>query len=166
MNEIFTSTFYIQLITSLFGSAGFALLFKMRARYLPFAVIGGGLTYAAYYFGLVFSSSVFAAGLAGSAVSAFYSEICARMKKAPALIFLVPCAIPIVPGGSLYRTMLNLISQNYDAAWFYMLETLKVGIGIAGGIVTVSLCFSLTVAIRNHLRIRRNERHADKITSK
>ena len=158
MNEILTPTFYIQLVTSLFGSAGFALMFKMRARYLPFAIVGGGLTYAAYYFGWVLASSVFAAGFLGAAVSALFSEICARIKRAPALIFLVPCAIPIVPGGSLYRTMLNLISQNYPEAWFYLLETLKVGIGIAGGIVTVSLCFSLTVGIRNHLILRWNER--------
>ncbi len=160
MNEILTSTFYIQLITSLFGSAGFALLFKMRARYLPFAVIGGGLTYAAYYFGGALTSSVFAAAFAGSAASAIFSEICARVKRAPALIFLVPCAIPIVPGGSLYRTMLNLISQNFDAAWFYLVETLKVGIGIAGGIVTVSLCFSLSTGVRNHLQLRRVETDA------
>lgn len=157
MNGIFTSTFYIQLITSLFGSAGFALLFKMRARYLPYAILGGGLTYAAYYFGGVLTSSVFAAGFVGSAASAVFSELCARIKKAPAIVFLVPCAIPIVPGGSLYRTMLNLISQNFDAAWFYLMETLKVGIGIAGGIVTVSLCFSLSMGVKNHIRMHRAE---------
>ncbi len=157
MNELLTSTFYIQLITSLFGSAGFALMFKIRARYLPFAILGGGLTYAAYYFAGALSSSVFAAAFVSSAVSAIFSELCARIKRAPALIFLVPCAIPIVPGGSLYRMMLNLISQTYNVAWFYLVETLKVGIGIAGGIVTVSLCFSLSTGIRNYFRMRRTE---------
>ena len=157
INEILTPTFYIQLVTSLFGSAGFALMFKMRARYLPFAILGGGLTYAMYYFGGVMTSSVFAAGFLGSAASAVFSEICARVKRAPAIVFLVPCAIPIVPGGSLYRCMLNLISQNYGAAWFYLTETLKVGIGIAGGIVAVSLCFSLSIGVKNHFRMRRAE---------
>ena len=159
MNEILTPTFYIQLITSFFGSAGFALLFKMRPRYLPFAIVGGGLTYAAYYFGEFLTSSVFAAGFFGAAASALFSEICARVKRAPALVFLVPCAIPIVPGGSLYRTMLSLISQDFGNAWFYLMETLKVGIGIAGGIVTISLCFSLSTGIRNHWRARKAELH-------
>lgn len=158
MNDVLTPTFYIQLITSFLGSAGFALLFKMRLRYLPFAMIGGGLTYAAYYFGGVFTSSVFAAAFVGSAASALFSEICARVKRAPAIVFLVPCAIPIVPGGSLYRTMLNLISQNFEDTWFYLMETLKVGIGIAGGIVTVSLCFSLSTGVRNHLRAIRADK--------
>ena len=155
MNEILTPTFYIQLITSFLGSAGFALMFKIRMRYLPFSIIGGGLTYAVYYFGGVVTSSVFAAAFLGSAVSALFSEICARIKRAPAMIFLVPCAIPIVPGGSLYRAMLNLISQNFEDAWYYLIETLKVGIGIAGGIVTVSLLFSLSTGIRTHMSVLR-----------
>ena len=154
MNEILTPTFYIQLITSLLGSAGFSLLFKIRLRYLPYAILGGGLTYAAYYFGGLLTSSVFAGSFIGAAVSALFSEIFARVKRAPALIFLVPCAIPIVPGGSLYRAMLSLISQDFPNAWFYLIETLKVGIGIAGGIVTVSLCFSLSMGIKNHLKAK------------
>lgn len=161
MGDLLTTTFYIQLITSILGSVGFALMFKMRARHLAFGAVGGGLTYAVYYFMGALTGSVFGAAFLGSAASALFSEICARVKRAPALIFLVPCAIPIVPGGSLYRMMLHLISQEFEQAWGYMMEALEIGIGIAGGIVAVSLCFSLSTGVRNHLKAKRAAKIAE-----
>ena len=153
---MFDSVFWIQLVTSFLGTAGFAILFRIRLRHLPAAILGGGLTYAIYFVVTQLSASVFAAAFVASACSALYSEILARVKRAPAVVFLLPCAIPIVPGGSLYRAMVQLISQNFAGAWQYLLETLKVGIGIAGGMVAVSLMVQLFVAVLT----QRKKRHA------
>lgn len=136
-------TFLIQLITSLISAAAFALIFRLRARYLPWAAIGGGGTFLLYYIVDTAFSSVFAAALLASAFSAIFSEVCARIKQAPAVIFLLPCAIPIVPGGALYRTMMHLISKRYDLAFHYFGQTVAIAIGIAGGIAAVSLIVHL-----------------------
>ena len=153
---MWNSEFLIQLITSLIGSAAFAVLFKIRPRHLPLVALGGGITYFVYFVINYFFSSVFAAAFIASSVSAIYAEVCARLKKAPAVVFVLPCAIPIVPGGSLYKTMFNFISQDTSAAIQYLLETLKVAIGIAGGLVAVSLIFHLVNAIISYVLKKRN----------
>lgn len=142
-----STDFFVQLVTSLLGSAAFAVLFRIRLKHLPVATLGGGIAYFVYYVINYYFSSVFAAAFIASAVSAIYAEACARFQEAPAIIFVLPCAIPIVPGGSLYRTMFNLISQNMDLATKYLMETLKIAIGIAGGLAAVSLIFHLVNAI-------------------
>ena len=80
---MFDSVFWIQLVTSFLGTAGFAILFRIRLRHLPAAILGGGLTYAIYFVVAQLSASVFAAAFVASACSALYSEILARVKRAP-----------------------------------------------------------------------------------
>lgn len=147
---MWNTDFFVQLVTSLLGSAAFAVLFRIRLKHLPIAMLGGGIAYFIYYVINYHFSSVFAAAFIASAVSALYAEACARFQEAPAIIFVLPCAIPIVPGGSLYRTMFNFISQNTELAKQYLMETLKVAIGIAGGLVAVSLIFHLVTTIAIH----------------
>lgn len=142
--------FWLSLLMACLGTAGFSVLFHIRLRYLPFVILGGGLTYALYAVSDHYLTSYFAAAFLASAFSALYSEVCARVGRAPAVVFLLPCAIPIVPGGSLYRTMVQLISQNFSQARADFLETIKIGMGIAGGIVAVSLAFQIAAGIRSY----------------
>ena len=152
LSELFTPVFLVRLIATLIGTAGFSILFRVRPRLLPYAVIGGGITYAVYYFTDILLGSVFAAGLLAAIAFSIYSELMARIKRAPAVVFLLPSAISIVPGGSLYHTMINLLSQNYVAAWEYLLEALRIGIGIAGGMAAVSLLVNLINGLRHHIK--------------
>ena len=143
--------FVVEIIAAVIATASFAVLFRLRAKYLPWAAIGGGVTYLIYYvingaFGLLFAASFLA-----SMFSAVYSEVCARLMRAPAIIFIFPCAISIVPGGSLYRTMVSLISKDHAAAWAYLGQTMTVAMGIAGGLMAVSLIFHIAAGVRAHL---------------
>jgi uncharacterized membrane protein YjjB (DUF3815 family) len=154
---MWSTDFFVQLVTSLIGSAAFAVLFRIRLKHLPVAMIGGGIAYFVYFIINYQFSSVFAAAFIASAISAIYAEACARFQEAPAIIFVLPCAIPIVPGGSLYRAMFNLISQDMTLATQYLLETLKIAIGIAGGLAAVSLIFHLINSITFYAFRRNNK---------
>ena len=60
MTDFFTYEFFTRLITSLLGTLAFAILFRCRARHLPYASACGLFTYAIYYtvdyfFGSIFS---------------------------------------------------------------------------------------------------------------
>lgn len=147
--------FWIRLLTATLGTAAFSIIFRVRIRHLPLAVIGGGLTFCVYAAVDAWVASTFAAAFAASGVSAIYSELCARWHRAPAPVFLLPCAIPIVPGGSLYRCMFYLISKNTALARLYFWDTVTVAIGIAGGLSAVSLAFHLTEELAESLRKRR-----------
>ncbi len=118
---------------------GFSLVFRLSIRLLLPATVGGVLAYGAYLMGIHFGMDLFAANFLAAAVAAFYSEICARILKAPTSVFLIPCVIPLVPGGLLYYAMSHLISTEYGEALSYLKSTILTALGIAGGIIIVSV---------------------------
>ena len=129
----------VRLIGAAVGTVGLAGLFHTRPKHLPFAAIGGTITYLIYRVMELEGISLFICAFVSTLFLAVYSEICARLRRAPALIFLLTGAVPIVPGGMLYYTMSNFLSKNYEAGKQALLTTLGIGIGIAGGMVAVSL---------------------------
>ena len=75
-----------------------------------------------------------------------FSEILARKLKYPAISFVIPGIIPLVPGLSLYNTMLFLVQNNYDSAISTGATTLFVSGAIALGVLVVSSLFrTLTI---------------------
>ena len=148
----FTLDFFVSFLMAAIGTTGFALLFNSRAKYLLILAIGGALTYAVYYFfEMNLFRSIFAAAFFSSAFSAVYSELFARIKCAPTIICLIPCAIPIVPGSSLYYAMASLISRDMPAALRHLSNAALIGIGIAGGIMAVSILMNIyTEIVKKH----------------
>lgn len=148
MREYFQSEYLIKLISAAVGTLGFALLFKVRAKHLPLAVLCGMLTYAIYYTVLFFEGSLFLAAFLSTAFTSIFSEFSARICKAPSILFLIPGTIPIVPGGDLYHTMRTLLFEDFSGSFEYLLGALMIGIGIAGGIVMMSVLVSLFVGTK------------------
>jgi uncharacterized membrane protein YjjB (DUF3815 family) len=149
--------FLIQMVAALIGTAAFAVMFRLNPRHLPWAIVGGGVTFLVYELVNGSLHSVFASAFLSSAVSALYSEFFARWKRAPAAIFTLLCAIPIVPGGSLYRTMFCLISKDFSATGVYLGETVAIAIGIAGGLAAISLLVHLINGIFVHFHKKRKK---------
>ncbi len=145
--DFFNTYFGIQMLTAVLGTIGFSLIFRLRPSHLPFAALGGLLTYFVYYglewLGLNLLLTAFLSAAAG----ALYSELLARLRHAPTTVFLLPCIIPIVPGGSLYRTMNALLFKNYEDLFSYLGGTLSIGLGMAGGIVAVSVLLGILGSI-------------------
>lgn len=152
---MWTADFWIRLLTATVGTAAFSVIFRVRVKHLALAVLGGGLTFLIYFAVDCRTASAFAAAFTASGVSAVYSELCARWHRAPVPVFLLPCSIPIVPGGSLYQCMFYLISENSVLAKMYFWDTVTVAIGIAGGISAASLGFRLTEELTESFRKRK-----------
>ena len=49
----------------------------------------------------------------GKPVFAAFSEILARVLKAPVILLLVPMLIPEIPGGDLYYAMYDLVQRHF-----------------------------------------------------
>ncbi len=146
--EFFTTEFFVQIFASLFASVAFAVIFQTHVRHLPFVGVGGLVTYALYYLVAFFSPSVFLAAFLSTMFAAFFAELCARWRHAPAAVFLFPAIIPTVPGGGLYNTMRFLLSGKREMAMYYFGSTMKVALGIACGIVLVSVIVGLIYDIK------------------
>ena len=139
----FTTIFVIQLVTAVIGTLGFAVIYRVRARHLPFAGVCGLITWLLYYTVAFLGGTLFLSAFVASAAATVFAELCARWRHAPAPVFLVPGTIPIVPGGDLYYTMRYLLLGDFDVFAQYLMRALLVGIGIGGGIVAISVAVSL-----------------------
>lgn len=146
------TTFGIGLVTSMIGSLGFALIFRLRTRYLIPASFGGLLAFAVYFVCDVFGMGLFVANLLAALGGSLYSELLARVMRTPTVEFMIPCLIPLVPGGMLYYAMSSLLASDYDTGFAHLTNALMTALGIAAGIIAVSLIFALWTGIVKNIQ--------------
>jgi uncharacterized membrane protein YjjB (DUF3815 family) len=95
---------------SALATLGFAILFNVPRRCLPYAVLGGAVAHALRTFLIhQFGLSVEFGTLIGAMLLGFWAKWCAQRLETPSLIFAVAGAIPMVPGFFAYSTMIGLL---------------------------------------------------------
>lgn len=125
----------IQIVCAGLGTLGFALFFRVRSPHLPVAVAGGMLSWLCYLLVWEVEESAFLSSLVASTVICLWAETMARLRKAPANIFLIPGIVPLLPGGALYYAMSGVVHGEIDQFIQKGKETGLVAIGIVGGIL-------------------------------
>ena len=117
----------------------FSIIFNIRGKNLFFAAFGGGM---GWLFFLIcqnhFDLSLTISMLFASIFIGIYSEIMARVNKAPVTIFAIPAILPLVPGNGMYYTMYETVQGNAYNALTLGTQTLASAGAIATGIVLVS----------------------------
>lgn len=131
--------FLTGVITSFIGTLGFALIVRIRPKYLLLAALGGVLTYVAWYVCDFNELSIFICNFVGAITGAIYSEILARVLKTPTIEFSLASVISLAPGSFLYYAMSSFVKSDYASAFDNMLKTLTIGSGIAMGMICVSI---------------------------
>ena len=129
----------IQTAAAFLGSIGFAIFFKMKGKQIVLAGIGGAVTWIVYLLIQHFIEGYFVPYLVASIFVGIYAEIMARVNKAPATIFLTAAAVPLIPGGSLYYTMLGLVEQDEELFATSGVAALTIALAISLGFVVVAL---------------------------
>ena len=140
----------IQIISAFVGSIGFAIFFKMKGKQIPFAGLGGAVTWAVYLAVQTQFDGYFVPYLVASIFVALYAEVMARINRAPAWIFITSAAVPLIPGGSLYYTMAGLV--NGDQELFMTSGRSALIIALA-----ISLGFVLEAIIARYYRMFKNK---------
>ena len=146
---------WIQILTGAVGTFGFALFTHIRMKLLPAATMGGFLAWAVYLAVYYFSPSLFLSDLVAAIVVYIWSEIMARIMKAPVTIFLVPGIIPLLPGSYLYYATLALLNKETEQFQNYSISTIAVTMGIACGIVLTSILANYVIETTEHLKAKR-----------
>lgn len=125
-------------IYSLIASLCFAIIYNVKGKNIFWAGIGGGISWLVYLLmNNINNSNIFALFLGAVAVS-IYSEIMARVRKAPVTTFIICGIIPLVPGNGMYYTMYETIIGNISNATVYGVQTLGAAGAIAIAIAMVS----------------------------
>lgn len=139
----------VELLTACLGSLGFSLLFHIRGPKLFWTALGSMLTWGVYLLGCNLPSLLVRA-ICAAGFAALYSEICARLLKSPATIFLIPSAVPLIPGGSLYYTMSSALQGDAFGLYENAMNTWKIALGISIGVAAVSTVFRLITSIHRN----------------
>lgn len=133
----------LQLATAFVGSLGFALLFHVKRERLLLASLGGLLAWGVYLLmGWITDQDVVRYFVA-SVVLTVYAETLARLVKCPATLFIVTASIPLIPGGSLYRTMQYFMRNDLAAFSSQALTTVLLAVAIAVGMLVPTAIFQL-----------------------
>ena len=132
---------YSLIISGAIGTLGFCLFFKIRRDKLIYGCIGVLLTSLFFCICSDLGLSVLMRNLIPTIVGTLYAEVIARIVKAPTTVFLIPAVIPLTPGGTLYYTMSAIVEGDMVKAQQQGEITLLVALGIAVGIVFISVIF-------------------------
>lgn len=105
---------WLQALTSFIGCFGFSLLFNIHGPGGLLCAAGGVFTWLAYALTLQFSGNDLLATFFGTLFAAIYSEIMARIRKYPAISYLVVSIFPLIPGSGVYFTVNYAIEGQMD----------------------------------------------------
>ena len=144
----------IQCLVSFIGCVGFAIYFNIHSWGVLLCSLGGLLTWAGYLLAMELGCGVVGANFWAAVVAATYSEVMARVRKFPALSYLVVSAFPLLPGAGIYYTMSYILQNNTDAAWAKGTETAAVAGVMAVGILLVSTAFRVLNVLKAHRKRR------------
>lgn len=131
----------VMVLTAAIGTLGYCLIINVKRNKIIYGCIGGVLSTFLYCVCAEAGFSTLLQNLLPAAVVTIYAEVTARLVKAPATVFLIPSIIPLVPGGKLYYTMRATVDGNNLKAKIFGEQTILIALGIAVGIVIISLMF-------------------------
>lgn len=140
----------LQTIMGAFGSLGFALLFRVRGRFLIFAFLGGLLSWGTYCIAGLFVGHEALQYLIATTVLTLYSEAFARILRCPSTILLVTGWIPLIPGGALYNSISALVQSNMSLFVDRILHTFLLMIAMSAGMLLGMTLVHLITPLRPH----------------
>jgi len=133
----------IQILTGFVGSFGFAILFNIRGRRLAMAALGGLLSWTLFIIFSQFMPNEQINYFFVSLLISFYAEIMARWLKTPTTTFITTSLVPLIPGSSLYYTMVYAFESDAENFIKKGLDTLLLASALALGIIVATTVMRL-----------------------
>jgi len=133
----------VQCIASFVGCIGFSILFNIHGPGVLLCVLGGTLTWAVYSLAFYLGGSDLAAFFWSALFASVYSEVMARIRKYPAISYLVVSVFPLIPGAGVYYTMNYAMRGDMTAFTSKGMHTAATAGVIAVGILLASTAFRL-----------------------
>ena len=128
----------VEAIACLVGCIGFAILFNIHGRGTILCAIGGVITWITYRLILKHLGSDITAYFWATIFAATYAEIMARIRKCPAIGYLVVSAFPLIPGAGVYYTMQYAVNKDLPGFTEQGMHTLAIAAVMAVGILLIS----------------------------
>ena len=137
---------YPLLISSVFcfiGCVGFSILFNIHKLGILLCALGGTIAWISYCITLELMQDGISAYFVSAFVASLYSEILARIRKFPALSYLVISIFPMIPGAGVYYTMIWAVRGNMEQFFNQGMYTAAIAGVMAVGILLPSTLFRM-----------------------
>jgi uncharacterized membrane protein YjjP (DUF1212 family) len=131
---------YVESIASFIGCVGFFICFNIYAPGGFLCALGGLLTWVTYRIAFQLLGDDIAAYFFATIMASLYSELMARIRKYPAISYLVISIFPLIPGAGVYYTMTQALKG--DMASFATQRTHTIAIA---GAMAVGILLSTTL---------------------
>jgi uncharacterized membrane protein YjjB (DUF3815 family) len=123
---------------SFVACAGFVVVFNIHGHGNMLCALGGAVTWASYCVAETLGCGPLLCCFIATCAAAVFSEAMARVRKYPAISYLVISLLPLIPGAGIYYTALYAIRGDMTQAGQYGLNTLATAGVMAAGILVVS----------------------------
>lgn len=127
-----------ELIACFFACIGFAILFNIHGVGVFVCAAGGALTWLSYRLCQQLGAGDVTANLIGAMAAAMYSEIMARIRKYPAISYLVISLFPLIPGAGVYYSVNYAVRGDMASFASKLGNTGSIAGAMAVGILLVS----------------------------
>ena len=142
----------LQCLFALIGCTGFSILFNIHGPGGLLCALGGVLAWAVYGIVLKLGYSDIMCYFWSSLFASVYSEIMARVRKYPAISYLVVSIFPLIPGAGVYYTMNYAVRGEMELFASQGMHTAAIA-----GIMAVGILLGSTVfRVYSNWKIRRH----------
>jgi len=139
-----------QCLFGFIGCIGFAILFNIHGPGGLLCALGGFLSWAVCCISMELGSSNIVAYFWSALFASLYSEIMARIRKYPAISYLVVSIFPMIPGAGVYYTMNYAFRGEMELFASKGMETAAIAGIIAVGILLGSTMFRMYSDWKHH----------------
>lgn len=129
---------FLHFIFGFLATVGFSIFLSSPKKSLPYAGLIGSIGWVLYVYLFGLTKNPILSNFIPATVVGILSEISARYLKQPAITFVIPGIIPLVPGLGMYNTMLYLVQENYELAVSTGVTAIFVGGAISLGVLLVT----------------------------
>lgn len=129
---------FLESVTTVIACFGFCVMFNIHGKGSVFCALGGGFTWTVFRLSQLAGIDLIGAYFVATIFAAVYSEIMARVRKYPAISYLVVSIIPLLPGAGIYRTTSCILLGDMTGFSSNGTQTISIAGAIAVGILIVS----------------------------
>lgn len=136
-------------LVSFVACAGFVIVFNIHGYGNLLCALGGSITWGSYCIAAHFGCVDLLCYFIATVTAAIFAEIMARVRKYPAISYLVISLLPLIPGAGIYHTAQQAVQGNMNGFISYGSKTLTIAGVMAVGILLVSTIVRIVLAQRS-----------------
>ena len=151
VSETISHPLWYELLFCFIGCTGFFIVFNIHGVGGFLCALGGLLTWFVFRITVALGGNDYAAYFFATIASGIYAEIMARIRKYPAISYLVISIFPLIPGAGVYYTMMFALQGDTSAFADKGIQTAAIAGVMAAGILLSSTIFRMI-----HQRLQKN----------